>query len=143
MPGLPARGQLESAFRATLYEFDTPAGGARLRIDEPSAALAAVQAALGVECSGLVTGWNPRSGPRPIADNEAVNARLLARLAALGWQAWPARHVAPQREWDELGLFVPGIGLAQLLELGREFDQHAVLHADDHAVPRLVWCYDR
>jgi hypothetical protein len=142
MAGLPSRAQLDSAFRATRYEFETPAGGSRLRIDERSAALAAVQAALGVECCGLITAWNPRSGPRPIADNEAVNGRLLARLAALGFQAWPARHVASQREWDERGFFVPGISLAQLLELGREFDQHAVLHAGDDSLPRIAWCHE-
>ena len=140
---MPSRDELEKAFRDTAYEFDTPAGGARLRIDEPSAALAAVQAALGVECSGLITAWNPRSGPRSLAENEVENGRLLGQLATLGFDAWPARHVAPQPEWHERGFFVPGIGLAQLLELGREFDQHAVLHSDDHSVPRLAWCHQR
>jgi hypothetical protein len=49
--------------------------------------------------------------------------------------------VALQREWDELGFFVPGIGLAQLLGLGREFDQHAVVHAGEDSVPRIAWCF--
>jgi len=138
---MPPRDELEKAFRETVYEFDTPAGGARLRIDEPSAALAAVHAALGVACWGLITAWNPRSGPRPLAHNEDANARLQARLATLGYRAWPARSVATQPQWHEPGFFVPGIPLGLLLELGREFDQHAVLHADDHAVPRLAWCH--
>jgi hypothetical protein len=137
------RAQLEKTFRATIYEFDTPAGGARLRIDEPSTALAAVHAAFGVEHSGFITAWNPHSVRRPMASNDAANWRLQARLKAADFKAWPARHVAIDPRWSEQGFFVPGIPLALLLELGREFSQHAVVHADDHAVPRLAWCFDR
>jgi hypothetical protein len=143
MPTPSTRALLEKAYRATLYEFDTPAGGARLRIDEPSAAIAAVHAAFGVEHSGIITGWNPHSVPRPLVSNDSANRRLLARLKAADYKAWPARHIAIEHKWNEQGYFVPGIPLELLLELGREFNQHAVVHIDDHAVPRLVWCQER
>jgi hypothetical protein len=133
--------QLEAAFRATRYELTTPFLATTLRVDEASAALGTLQALAGASESGLVGAWNPRSERRSAQQNEAAHARLAARVAASGLKAWPAWARAPQPEWDEQCLYIAGIGLDALLALGREFDQHAVLHAGPEACPRLAWCF--
>jgi hypothetical protein len=133
---------LETAFRATRYELVTPLFPTTVRIDEPSANLAALQRALGVAQSGVVSAWNPRGERRPHHENAAAHARLCACAAAFGLQSWPAWHRAPDAQWDEQGLFIAGIDRVALLALGREFGQHAVLHAGADGRPRLLWCED-
>jgi hypothetical protein len=92
-----------------------------------------------VQCSGLVTAWNPHAQRHELHANDVVQARLAAALAAGGWRTRPAVHRAPQGDWDEASFWVAGIGRAALESLGREFGQVAVLHADGNATPHLCW----
>jgi hypothetical protein len=134
--------RLEADYLATRYEFVGPQGAATLRVNQASAALLALQRALAVSRSGLVSAWNPHSEPRSRTDNDAAHARLLACVTALGCRAWPSWHRAPEPRWDEPGLLLAGIDRESLLALGREFGQHAVLYAGADACPRLLWCAD-
>jgi len=129
---------LEQAFRATRYvilvllEIVLVPG-------ERSAALARLHADHGVQCSGLVTAWNPYAQRREPHENDAAQARLAAALGAGAWRARPAVHRAPQGDWDEPSFWVAGIDRAALEALGRGSGQLAVLHAGANATPHLCW----
>jgi len=129
---------LEQAFRATRYVI-LVAPEIVLVPGERSAALARLHADCGVQCSGLVTAWNPRAQRHELHENDTVQARLAAALGAAGWRPRPAVHRAPQGDWDEASFWVAGIGRAALEVLGREFGQVAVLHAGANATPHLCW----
>ena len=136
----PPDAALAAAYNATHYEVRTPDGLLLLLLDRPNPQLRAVHEQLGVRCSAFLTAWNPRSVPTPAAQNEAALAQLQQQIAALGLVCWPGSGRDPSGHWAaEESLFVPGLELTRARSLGRQFDQHAIVHAQDDAVPRLVW----
>lgn len=75
----------------------------------------------------FITAWNPASDPRPDDANEAADARLVARLDALGLRRVPARAQSPDGRWGEPGWLLCDAPLARVLGLAREFGQAGVL----------------
>jgi len=131
---------LAAAYNATQYEVHAPHGLLPLRVDVPSPPLKAVHDQLHVDCSAFLTAWNPRSVPTPAADNAAALARMRRDIAALGLVCWRGWGRDPTGRWQaEESLFVAGLDLARARELGRRYDQHAIVHAAADAVPRLIW----
>ena len=131
---------LEAAYRRTRYEVLAPEGLLLLQLDVHNPGLLTVHERLGVRCSAFLTAWNPRSMPQPPAQNAAALKRMQRVLAGLGLECWPGWGRDPTGAWPaEESLFVPGLALAVAQRLGREFDQHAIVHALHDAVPRLLW----
>ncbi|MGH8253165.1 MAG: DUF3293 domain-containing protein [Steroidobacteraceae bacterium] len=131
---------LAAAYNATLYEVHAPAGLLLLRIDVPNPQLLAAHQQLHVNCSAFLTAWNPRSVPTPPAQNAAALEQLRQQIAALRLSSWPGWGRDPSGTWQaEESLFVPGLDLPRARELARQFDQHAIVHAQIDAVPRLIW----
>ncbi|MFO1400357.1 MAG: DUF3293 domain-containing protein [Steroidobacteraceae bacterium] len=132
--------ELEAAYRATDYVVEAAEGRFTLRVDEASAALAALHARRGVSGSIYLSAWNPGSTALPSDRNHAAHARLLAALAAAGLEAIEGWGRDPSGEWPaERSLLVPGLPPELALELARRFGQNAFLQAAADAVPRLVW----
>jgi hypothetical protein len=124
---------LAAAYNATHYEVHAPDGLMVLRID-------ALNPQLGVRCSAFLTAWNPRSVPAPAAENGAALERMRGEVTALGLAFWTGWGRDPTGQWPaEESLFVPGLELARARELGRRYDQHAIVYARHDAVPRLIW----
>ncbi len=136
----PPDAMLATAYNATHYEVRAPGGLLLLLLDRPNPQLRAVHEQFGVSCSAFLTAWNPRSVPTPAAQNEAALWQLQQQIAALGLVCWSGSGRDPSGKWAaEESLFVPGLELTRASELGRRFDQHAIVHAQNDAVPRLVW----
>ena len=131
---------LEGAYRATDYVVEAVEGAFTLRVNEPSAALAALHARRGVQVSIYLSAWNPGSEPYAAAANDAAHARLCALLRDAGYEVIEGWGRDPSGEWPaERSLLVPGLHVPAALELARRFGQSAFLHAAADAVPRLVW----
>src|SRR5262249_42210274 len=110
-----------------------------LQIGVPNARLRALHERLRVDCSAFLTAWNPRSMPTPEAENAAALDQMRGRIASLGLTTWLGWGGDPNGKWAAGGsLFVPGLALEQAKALARGFDQYAIVHALDDAVPRLI-----
>ena len=87
----------------------------------------------------VVTAHNPRSEKLSDEENERRHKELervlLERNAAFG----PSAGESPGGEWREEGVVVYDVSLEGALELGRMFEQHAVLYGQGERVA-LVWC---
>ena len=88
-----------------------------------------------------ITAWNPRSVPQTDAVNRKKQSELEARLNSMdvrhifcaasdSTQAWP----------DEEGVVALGLEREVALELGREFDQNAILVGLGEGIVELVQC---
>ena len=77
----------------------------------------------------FLTAWNPRSKLLSDTENATRQALLCARLRENGLKWLPAvgRAAPEQAPWTEESLFVLDLDTEQLIKLGKEFDQNAVL----------------
>ncbi len=127
------------AYRATRYEVGGQPPLFVLRVEEPSAALAACHRNHGVHCSAFLTAWNPGSRPAPPAENAAAGAALEQRLRAAGYRLLAGRGVDPSGAWPlEQSVLALGIERAAACALAREFGQAGLVFAGPDSVPRLV-----
>ena len=109
-----------------------------LRIGEPSRRLDALLEEEGAATAAFVTAANPRSEPRPAAQNAEVLATLDKLVAAAGypWRAGEGRE--PGGTWVEPSRLVIGIYRDNALALGRIFGQNAIVFVEKGAAPELV-----
>ncbi len=90
----------------------------------------------------LITAWNPDSVERPLAANEAANARLLRALvgARQPWlPAFGASLPGVEPAWREEGFAVLDWDRDEACRWGREWGQRAVVWLGD-GVTELLFC---
>lgn len=88
---------------------------------------------------GFLTAWNPHSRKRSRAENELLNASLAARLLEAGLAFDASYGTSRDASWREDGFIVWDADAVTMLELGREFEQNAVLWGEGGRVA-LGWC---
>jgi hypothetical protein len=111
-----------------------------LKIDAPSAALAALYAATGASCSAFITAWNPFSEParHPLA-NDAAQRALRTKVAQRGLRIIDGIGQHPSGDWPgEASLLVLGLEREMAQDLGRQFRQNAVIWCGANAIPELI-----
>ncbi|HUS23239.1 MAG TPA: DUF3293 domain-containing protein [Aeromicrobium sp.] len=91
-----------------------------------------------------ITAWNPSSVPLPKAENLRRQRRLVAELKRGGFGILEGEGADPKRRWTpEPTAFVLGIGVREARQLGREYDQLAIVVGQRGKLPRLVACRPR
>ncbi len=87
----------------------------------------------------VLTAANPFSQSFSDLENATRNQNLKLEIEKLGFEHdWSAGEQADQ-SWREEGFVIFDAPLAVILELGRKFEQNAILHGVDSKVA-LVWC---
>jgi hypothetical protein len=139
---MPARTAIDEAtlraYRETEYRVhgDAPLV---LKIDEPSAPLAALHARLQVASSAFITAANPFSQTCDPLRNDARQRALADELARLGYTAIPGIGQHPANGWPgEPSFLVPGISLDAARALGTKHGQNAIVWSSADAVPQLI-----
>lgn len=89
----------------------------------------------------LVTAYNPRSVALGDEENRRRNAALEGELRARGLEVAPSSGASPDGSWEEPGFVVFEVSLSGALDLGRRFEQHAVVWGEGERVA-LAWCED-
>ena len=129
MNSIPA--EMWESYRRTEYRVGVPLN-LTLWVDQKAEGLPDVPWA-------YITAWNPRSVPQTEAVNRKKQSELEMRLNSMGircifcaasdsTQAWP----------DEEGVLALGLEREAALELGREFDQNAILVGMGNGLVELV-----
>ena len=109
-----------------------------LKIGEPSARLDALLDAEGAPTAAFVTPANPRSKPRPRAENAAALEKLDQIIAGAGYPWRAAEGREPDGNWREPGRLVIGIWREHAETLGRLFRQNAIVWLERGKAPELV-----
>ena len=125
------------AFRRTYLEAVYRAAGTRFRLTpKPNN-----QVLYGGCSFALVTAHNPRSRLLSKEENDARHASLVKVVEGLKltWQA--SVSMSPDASWQEAGVIVFNVEVNTALELGRQFEQNAVLYGNGRQVG-LLWCDD-
>ena len=138
---------METAYRTTDYVVEAVSGqrvgggehSLVLRVDFASQELRALHRRYGVDCSCFITACNPFSQALDEQANllrqESLEAELRRR--SLAFLPGAGRH--PSNGWPpEPSFLVLGLALEASKNLGRHYEQNAIVWAGADAVPRLV-----
>ena len=110
-----------------------------LCVGQPNPALARLQARHNAISSAYITACNPRSKLLSEAQNTRHQALLGAELAKMGLTFLRGRGVDPTGTWPgEASFLVLGISREAACDLGRRFNQNALLWSGQDATPELV-----
>jgi hypothetical protein len=129
---------LVAAYLATRWVMRTEP--IEIRIGDAASAAALLER-LDASAAAIVTAWNPRSRRLTAARNRARNARLLRDIASRGWRRLECDGVgaaADGGEWREASYVVADPALADAVELGRRYEQNAVVWWRRGAAPVLI-----
>jgi hypothetical protein len=130
---------LLAAYLATHYKVTGTARPFVLRVGQPSAELAALHRASGVNCSAFITAWNPRSVATSEDLNRASQRRLESQLTAMSLTFLAGIGEDPAGVWPgEPSALVLGLARSEAERVGRTFGQLAIVWCGEPAIPELV-----
>jgi hypothetical protein len=110
-----------------------------LRVGQHSPALALRYAAIGSDCAIFITAFNPFGQKQDDAANEAAHARLGEQLRATSEHVIEGEGAYTAGNWPpEKSYLAFGIDADTARELGRHFQQDAVVWIGKDAVPQLL-----
>jgi hypothetical protein len=134
-----ADSSLLAAYQATHYKVTGTVTPFVLRVGHPSAELASLHRASGVNCSAFITAWNPRSVAMSENVNRASQQRLESQLAAMNLTFLAAIGEDPAGAWPgEPSALVLGVSRSDAERVGRTFGQLAIVWSGEPAIPELV-----
>ena len=127
------------AFMATDYRLGHTDQDIVLNIGKHSEPLAALFASSVVGCGAFLTAFNPRGTIQSDHANELAHAQLAQRLHALGLQSIEGSGSEADTDWPaERSYFALGLQLEPAKEIGRHFDQDAIVWVGSDATPQLI-----
>ena len=126
------------AYQQTEYRVlgDVPAV---LQVGVRCAQLAILHQQHHTDCSAFVTACNPLGELLEAPVNARRQAALAQEISRQGRVAIAGMGQHPQGGWPpEPSFLVPGLTRAAARQLGRRFEQNAILWSDADAVPQLI-----
>jgi hypothetical protein len=131
----PNLAELIAAYKATTYRVATL--DIDIRIGRATAALDLLLEQYGATEWAFISAWNPMSVEPPATDNDAAHRQLVEVVAA--FPHFEGQGIGDDGLWPpERSLLILGVGLAEAVELGRRFRQHAVVCGVMSKEARLV-----
>lgn len=130
--------ELIKAYCETEYRAD--AGEALvLRIGQRNIALATLYQAESCKSAAFITACNPWSQEIGAEQNIERQRHLAEDLTSEQRRFWSGEGAHPSGSWTpEPSYLVVGLTLDEASDLGREWEQNAVVWCDEHALPWLV-----
>ena len=131
--------QLVAAYRDTEYRVFAEFGDFTLRIGVKSGELAALFKHSGRYSAAFVTAENPFSRVATPAENLTSQARLREDLTALGAKTIDGAGQGQDPTWPaENSILAIGISRTRACEMGRKYQQNAIVWIDADAIPELL-----
>jgi hypothetical protein len=87
----------------------------------------------------LITAQNPFSQPLPDAENAKRNNQMRLEIETRGWAYGDSSGSSPDQTWREDGFVIWDAPVQDVLELGRRFEQNAIVYGEADRVA-LGWC---
>jgi hypothetical protein len=87
----------------------------------------------------IITAHNPKSEAFLKEENDKRHQQLLERVQQNHYSFNSSLGQSPDGSWQEEGVVIFDIDLAAALQLGRDFEQYAILYGQSNRVA-LAWC---
>jgi hypothetical protein len=119
---------LVRAYREAIYIVNEGDDAIALKVGEVSPALAALMHVHKATTAAILTAYNPYSEIQPSAENERMQAALVAELKATAVVCFDAIGSDPNGDWEpEASTLALGISLVEAERLADQFSQNAFL----------------
>lgn len=133
-PQIPAA--LLSAYRNSTYIIDE--AGASVRIGQPALEADRICRDRNAQCWLFITPYNPRSEVLSLTENNQRMDELRSVLRQGGF-AFLEGEGQGEDAWEpERSLFVPGVSREFAIELGKRFEQYAVVFGEVGKLAELI-----
>jgi len=127
------------AYRATDYRLGHTVKDIVLAVGMRSCQLAKLFTDKGVNCGAFLTAYNPRGSQQTDSQNELAHAKLAAKLKIHTLEAIEGSGSEEGTEWpSEKSFFALGLKRDDSIEIGKYFDQDAIVWIGENAVPELI-----
>ncbi|MFT6319429.1 MAG: hypothetical protein ACJAT4_000346 [Granulosicoccus sp.] len=130
--------QLREAYLATTYEVKYL--GLQLRIGEENWDLEEFLIDNNAFSWAFISAWNPFSKPLPLSENEIRHARLKNLTKSKQWVFAEGFGIPQNKDWEaEKSLFILDISKTDAINLGKNFDQNAIVIGRLGKAPELLF----
>lgn len=130
---------LISAYLMTCYQVDLEATSLELRVGAQSRELLDLYEREGCRSAAFITAWNPRGEELEDVENSLRHGALLGDVAARGLPFFTGEGRGDDSGWPpEKSLLVLGLPLEEAAQIGRRYEQNAIVWAADDATPVLM-----
>ena len=127
------------AYQSTSYRVVSCRDPFILRVGVPSKALSELFQESGCRSAVFITADNPFGQMLSAKANAMRQERLANRLAALTEHVLEGEGQGDDKTWPpETSFLALGIGRDQACALGSQFEQNAIVWADEDAIPELI-----
>ena len=92
-----------------------------------------------VSLAGFITACNPKGLPQSDDENILAMNQLQSAIDDLRLPYFKGFGMDPEGTWKEDSYLIMGVELDQACQLGRLFDQNAIVMLARNMVPKLVW----
>lgn len=93
-----------------------------------------------VSTSALITAYNPYSEDTQQSINESAQTELI-EVVAQQWKTLNGEGFDPAGAWkSEPSILVLGVGIDEAINIGKQFNQNAILFISQDGIPKLYEC---
>jgi len=119
---------LVRAYREAIYTVNDGVDAIPLKVGEVSPALAKLMHVHKAQTAAIITAYNPYGEIQPSADNERMQAALVAEIKPKSITCFDAIGSDPEGEWEpEASTLALGISLVEAERLADQFGQNAFI----------------
>ena len=127
------------AYRASDYQIGFSGLAIVLQPGLRSAQVAQLFALHAVTCGAFITAYNPQGAQRSTAENAQAHQQLLTHIESQGFKCLEGEGSEAGTDWPaEKSCFALGLGREDAIQIGRTFDQDAIVWVGECGVPELV-----
>lgn len=134
------RNQLRQAYLETHYLVETSKGKLLVQPNRENPEFAAFCKTNGVKSWSIITSDNPFSRQLSEDENRERREALKAELRKSSLTYFEAVGRDPKQEWPpENGFFVANVSLEVATQLGRKFEQNAIVFGSSPQEVKIIW----
>lgn len=132
--------ELDRAYQEAIYEVDCDGQIIVLGIGKHNKQLARLLRDRNCTNWALITAYNPYSQCLSVAENQQRHQKLLDDIQSRQLSILPAMGKDPTGEWTpEASVLILDISLTEAIEIGRLFEQNAIVYGSWKQSPQLQW----
>ncbi|MFN7119775.1 MAG: DUF3293 domain-containing protein [Saprospiraceae bacterium] len=129
---------LLKAYEETIYQVLEPP--ISIQINMPNADLAAFLRAHDARTWAFITAWNPKSQLLSPQENNQRHTELVKRIKKGSYPFFLGKGIGKDANWEpEVSLFVLHISKMEALQVGRYFEQNAIVFGERDGLPTLLF----